>query len=142
MTNLVQNLEQCWYISPPWGLRITPLLINLLERVYVKSAKAFGYCTGVEWSKQGWKYEIVTGRDNITVLGNELRSTSNLQPSSCSQICLEVDFQFAEELVLRQFERMPDRSSNHFCSIELLKKFSSPSGKTPYRYKRVHHHQN
>ena len=19
MTNLVQNLEQCWYISPPWG---------------------------------------------------------------------------------------------------------------------------
>ncbi|MHC5763211.1 DUF1392 family protein [Nostoc sp.] len=21
MTNLVQNLEQCWYISPPWGQR-------------------------------------------------------------------------------------------------------------------------
>ena len=49
MTNLVQNLEQCWYISPPWGQRIPPLLVSLLERVYVKSAKAFGYCTGVEW---------------------------------------------------------------------------------------------
>ncbi|MCL6753096.1 DUF1392 domain-containing protein [Nostoc sp. CCCryo 231-06] len=24
MTNLVQNLEQCWYISPPWGQRIPP----------------------------------------------------------------------------------------------------------------------
>ncbi|WP_375514824.1 DUF1392 family protein [uncultured Nostoc sp.] len=43
MTNLVQNLEQCWYISPPWGKNIPPLLVNLLERVYVKSAKAFGY---------------------------------------------------------------------------------------------------
>ena len=62
MTNLVQNLEQCWYISPPCGQRIPSLLVNLLERVYVKSAKAFGYCTGVEWSEQGWKYEIVTGK--------------------------------------------------------------------------------
>ncbi|MHC5771394.1 MAG: DUF1392 family protein [Nostoc sp.] len=40
MTNLIQNLEQCWYISPPWGQRIPPLLVSLLERVYVKSAKA------------------------------------------------------------------------------------------------------
>ena len=32
MTNLVQNLEQCWYIFPPWGQRIPPLLVNLLER--------------------------------------------------------------------------------------------------------------
>ncbi|WP_143873991.1 DUF1392 family protein [Nostoc sp. 'Peltigera malacea cyanobiont' DB3992] len=44
MTNLVQNLEQCWYISAPWVQRIPPLLVSLLERVYVKSAKAFGYC--------------------------------------------------------------------------------------------------
>ncbi|WP_267923042.1 DUF1392 family protein [Nostoc mirabile] len=66
MTYLVQNLEQCWYISPPWGQRIPPLLVSLLERVYVKSAKAFGYCTGVEWSERGWKYEIFTLYDNIT----------------------------------------------------------------------------
>jgi hypothetical protein len=52
MTNLVQNLEQCWYTSPPWGQRIPPLLVSLLEQVYVKSAKAFGYCTGVEWSER------------------------------------------------------------------------------------------
>ncbi|MCC5661601.1 DUF1392 domain-containing protein [Nostoc sp. XA010] len=36
MTNLVQNLEQCWYISPPWGKRIPPLLVSLLERVSVR----------------------------------------------------------------------------------------------------------
>ncbi|WP_375514781.1 DUF1392 family protein [uncultured Nostoc sp.] len=80
MTNLVQNLEQCWYISPPWGQPIPPLLVSLLEQVYVKSAKAFGYCIGVEWSEQGWKYEVFTLYDNITVSGNELIGTGNLQP--------------------------------------------------------------
>ncbi|WP_416212171.1 DUF1392 family protein [Nostoc sp. DedQUE08] len=35
--------------------------------MYVKSAKAFGYCTGVESSQHGWKYEIATGNDNISV---------------------------------------------------------------------------
>jgi hypothetical protein len=79
MTNLVQNLEQCWYISPPWGQRIPPLLVSLLERVYVKSAKAFGYCTGVEWSEHGWKYEIFACNTNITVLEGELIGTGNLQ---------------------------------------------------------------
>jgi hypothetical protein len=82
MTNLVQNLEQCWYISPPWGQRIPPLLVSLLERVYVKSAKAFGYCTGVEWSKHGWKYEINTCNTNIIVLGSELIGTGKLQANT------------------------------------------------------------
>ncbi|MBG1268744.1 DUF1392 family protein [Nostoc sp. WHI] len=79
MTNLVQNLEQCWYISPPWGQRIPPLLVSLLERVYVKRVKAFGYCCGVEWSPQGWKYEINTCNDNISVWGSELIGTGNLR---------------------------------------------------------------
>ncbi|WP_425335135.1 DUF1392 family protein, partial [Nostoc punctiforme] len=48
MTNLVQNLEQCWYVSPLWDQRIPPLLVSLLERVYVKSAKA-----GVGCSRKG-----------------------------------------------------------------------------------------
>jgi hypothetical protein len=47
--------------------------------VYVKSAKAFGYCTGVEWSEHGWKYEIFACNTNITVLGSELIGTGNLQ---------------------------------------------------------------
>jgi hypothetical protein len=80
MTNLIQNLEACWYISPPWGQRIPPLLVSLLERVYVKRVKAFGYCCGVEWSQSGWKYQIATVQDNITVWGSELIGTVNLQP--------------------------------------------------------------
>lgn len=79
MTNLVQNLEQCWYISLPWSQRIPPLLVSLLEQVYVKSAKAFGYCTGMEWSEHGWKYEIFACNTNITALGSELIGTGDLQ---------------------------------------------------------------
>ncbi|WP_375514348.1 DUF1392 family protein [uncultured Nostoc sp.] len=86
MTNLVQNLEQCWYISPPWGQRIPSLLVSLLERVYVKSAKAFGYCTGVKWSERGWKYEIFTCNTNITALGSELIGTGNLQLEAFRQV--------------------------------------------------------
>ncbi|MDZ8070425.1 MAG: DUF1392 family protein [Nostoc sp. DedQUE08] len=36
MTNLVHDLEQCWYISPSWGEPIPPLLVSLLERVNVR----------------------------------------------------------------------------------------------------------
>ncbi len=45
----------------------------------MKSAKAFGYCCGVEWSPQGWKYEINTCNDNITVWGSKLIGTGNLR---------------------------------------------------------------
>ncbi|MGF2037296.1 MAG: DUF1392 family protein [Nostoc sp. CmiVER01] len=34
----------------------------------------------MEWSEQGWKYEVFTRNDNITVSGNELIETGNLQP--------------------------------------------------------------
>ncbi|MBD2247989.1 DUF1392 family protein [Nostoc sp. FACHB-888] len=79
MINLVHNLETCWYISPPWGKEIPPLSVNLLERVYLKRAKTFGYCAGVESSLHGWKYEITTDYDNITVLGHEIIGTGNLR---------------------------------------------------------------
>ncbi|ODH01319.1 hypothetical protein A4S05_29410 [Nostoc sp. KVJ20] len=69
MTNLVQNLERYWYISPPWDQPIPPLLVSLLEQVYVKSAKVFGYCTGVEWSERGWKYEIFAGNTKYYCFG-------------------------------------------------------------------------
>ncbi|WP_306297119.1 DUF1392 family protein [Nostoc sp. C057] len=35
MINLVQTLETCWYVSPPWGKEIPPLEVSLLEKVYV-----------------------------------------------------------------------------------------------------------
>lgn len=82
MINLVQNLETCWYLSLPWGKEIPPLEVSLLEKVYVTTTKSFGYCCGVEWSAKGWNYEIVSGKDNLTVLGREIISTGNLQPNT------------------------------------------------------------
>ncbi|MFS0520077.1 hypothetical protein ACEYW6_36060 [Nostoc sp. UIC 10607] len=38
----------------------------------------------VEWSQHGWKYEIFTLYDNITVLESELIGTGNLQPNTKS----------------------------------------------------------
>ncbi|MCC5633874.1 DUF1392 domain-containing protein [Nostoc sphaeroides CHAB 2801] len=79
MINQVPNLETCWYLSPPWGKKIPPLEVSLLEKVYVTTTKSFGYCCGVEWSAKGWNYEIVSGKDNLTVLGRELIGTGKLQ---------------------------------------------------------------
>ncbi|MBC1279745.1 DUF1392 family protein [Nostoc sp. UCD121] len=79
MINLVQTLESCWYLSPPWGKEIPPLEVSLLEEVYVTTTKSFGYCCGVEWSAKGWSYEIVSSNDNLTVLGREIIGTGKLQ---------------------------------------------------------------
>ncbi len=79
MINLVQTLETCWYVSPPWGKEIPPLEVSLLEKVYVTTTKSFGYCCGVEWSAKGWNYEIVSSNDNLIVLGREIIGTGNLQ---------------------------------------------------------------
>ncbi|MEJ6485327.1 DUF1392 family protein [Nostoc punctiforme UO1] len=43
------------------------LEVSLLEKVYVTITKSFGYCCGVEWSAKGWSYEIVSGKDNLTI---------------------------------------------------------------------------
>ncbi|MBD2537078.1 DUF1392 family protein [Nostoc flagelliforme FACHB-838] len=116
MNNLVQDLEQCWYISPPWGPRIPPLLVSLLERVYVKRVKAFGYCCGVEWSPQGWKYEISTGNDNISVWGSELIGTGNLQPVTKENLCLAwvswSSFDFIRTILQRALN--PPNLTNNF----------------------------
>ncbi|MCC5600542.1 DUF1392 family protein [Nostoc favosum] len=56
-----------------------PLEVSLLEKVYVTTTKSFGYCCGIEWSAKGWNYQIVSGKDNLTVLGREIIGTGNLQ---------------------------------------------------------------
>ncbi|WP_334952696.1 DUF1392 family protein [Nostoc sp.] len=36
----------------------------------------------MKWSQHGWKYEIFTLYDNITVLGSEFIGKGNLQPNT------------------------------------------------------------
>ncbi|MEH2430821.1 MAG: DUF1392 family protein [Nostoc sp.] len=133
MTNLVQSLEQCWYISPPWGQRIPPLLVSLLERVYVKSAKAFGYCTGVEWSEHAWKYEIFAFNTNITVLGSELIGTGNLQlgviPKPAFRLGELVEFRFhGDGPLIRIVQGIQLINDSWFYSIEWMSPSISEKG--------------
>jgi hypothetical protein len=53
MTDHINTLETCWYISPPWRQQLLPLALSLLEKVYLPSEKVAGYCCGVEWSDDG-----------------------------------------------------------------------------------------
>ncbi|MEH1939609.1 MAG: DUF1392 family protein [Nostoc sp.] len=79
MTKLVHTLESCWYLSPPWGKEIPPLVINLLEIAYISTTKSFGYCCGVEWSDNGWNYAVACDRKIVSVLGHEIIGTGRLQ---------------------------------------------------------------
>ncbi|UKP00964.1 DUF1392 family protein [Nostoc sp. UHCC 0870] len=43
MTCIISTLEKNWYLSPLWGKKILPLEANLLERVYLKTTRTFGF---------------------------------------------------------------------------------------------------
>jgi hypothetical protein len=79
MINLIHTLEECWYISPPWGQDIPPLTISLLERVYLTTTKSFGYCCGVEWLQDDWSYAVALNDEVIYTSALQLRGTRKLQ---------------------------------------------------------------
>jgi Protein of unknown function (DUF1392) len=79
MTKLIHTLEECWYISPPWGQDIPPLSISLLERVYLTTTKSFGYCCGVEWLQDDWSYAIALNDEMVYTSALQLRGTRKLQ---------------------------------------------------------------
>lgn len=81
MNNLINTLETCWYISPPWGKEIPPLTICLLERVYLLKLNAYGYCFGVHWSECEWSYGIAvdTSEEVIYTSGQQLIGTGQSQ---------------------------------------------------------------
>lgn len=81
MTNLINSLETCWYISPPWGNVVPPIAVTLLEKVYIPNpTKIVGYCCGVEWSDDGWRYSIASERGIISVGESELTVTGQILP--------------------------------------------------------------
>ncbi|MBE9053549.1 DUF1392 family protein [Nostocales cyanobacterium LEGE 11386] len=79
MNNLINTLESCWYISPPWGKQIPPMVICLLERVYLPKFNAYGYCCGVEWGDNIWNYSIALDNETIWASGIEMIPTGQIQ---------------------------------------------------------------
>lgn len=101
MTNPLNTLETCWYVSPPWGQDVRAIAVSLLEKVYLPSSKVAGYCCGVEWSDDGWSYAIATGRGIISVLDSEIIASGQLQPLVISKPQFRlgqlVNFRFAND---------------------------------------------
>jgi hypothetical protein len=65
MIDHVNALKTSWYISPPWGRTIPPVAVNLLERVFLRTTRTFGYCSGVQWKHECWLYTVICGIKRI-----------------------------------------------------------------------------
>ncbi|MBD2492635.1 DUF1392 family protein [Aulosira sp. FACHB-615] len=106
MTNMIHSLETCWYISPPWGKDVPPILVSLLEKVYIPNPrKIVGYCCGIEWLDEGWRYSIASERGIISVDESELTVTGQILPlrieTPVFTIGELVKFQFGEGSKIR-----------------------------------------
>ncbi|UKP01108.1 DUF1392 family protein [Nostoc sp. UHCC 0870] len=128
MSYQINTLESCWYISPPWGKNILPLVISLLERVYLPKTKAFGYCCGVEWSSDGWCYSIALDSQIILVSGVEIVASGQLQavrlPKPTFMVGELVKFRLAADAVkVRTVLGLQLINDSWFYSIELRSPF-------------------
>ncbi|MBD6620683.1 DUF1392 domain-containing protein [Komarekiella sp. 'clone 1'] len=96
MTQLIHTLEECWYLSPPWGQKILPLSVSLLEKVYLTTANSFGYCCGVEWLQGDWSYAIALNDEVVYTSASRLIGTGKLQPGIDKPV-----FDLGEKVVFR-----------------------------------------
>ncbi|WP_414572661.1 DUF1392 domain-containing protein [Nostoc sp. CCY 9925] len=79
MTEQITDLERCWFLSPPWGQNIPPVEVNLLEKVYLKTNRTFGYCCGVQWYGDCWNYVIEVKDDFIYTTKHQIIGTGQMQ---------------------------------------------------------------
>jgi hypothetical protein len=79
MIDNVNVLKTSWYLSPPWGRIIPPVEVNLLERVYLRTTKTFGYCCGIEWKHECWIYSIDCRNEILHATQNQIIETGELE---------------------------------------------------------------
>ncbi|MBW4565001.1 MAG: DUF1392 domain-containing protein [Mojavia pulchra JT2-VF2] len=78
----ITELEKCWFLSPPWGQEIPPVEVNLLEKVYLKGLRTFGYCCGVQWYRDSWNYIIEIKDDVIHATKHQILGTGRLKDTN------------------------------------------------------------
>ncbi|MCC5633778.1 DUF1392 domain-containing protein [Nostoc sphaeroides CHAB 2801] len=78
MIELINILETSWYLSPPWGQTIPPVEVNLLERVYLRSTRTFGYCCGIQWKHECWLYSIDCRNEIVHATQHQIIGTGDL----------------------------------------------------------------
>ncbi|MCC5669815.1 DUF1392 domain-containing protein [Nostoc sp. CHAB 5784] len=79
MIELITALETSWYISPPWGQTIPPVEVNLLERVYLRTTRTFGYCCGIQWKHECWLYTVDCGNEILHATQHQIIGTGQLE---------------------------------------------------------------
>ncbi|MCC5600931.1 DUF1392 domain-containing protein [Nostoc favosum] len=79
MIKLITALETSWYLSPPWGRTIPPVEVNLLERVYLRTTRTFGYCCGIQWKHECWLYSVDCGNEILHATQHQIISTGQLE---------------------------------------------------------------
>jgi hypothetical protein len=79
MIDHINALKTSWYLSPPWGQTIPPVAVNLLERVYLRTTRTFGYCCGMQWKHECWIYSIDCRNEILHATQNQIIGTGELE---------------------------------------------------------------
>ncbi|WP_375512225.1 DUF1392 domain-containing protein [uncultured Nostoc sp.] len=79
MIDHVNALKTSWYISPPWGQTIPSLEVNLLERVYLRTTRTFGYCCGMRWKHECWLYSVDCRNEILHATQHQIIVTGQLE---------------------------------------------------------------
>ena len=79
MIDNINALQTIWYISPPWRQTMPPVEVNLLERVYLRTTRTFGYCCGIQWKHECWLYSVDCGNEIFHATQHQIIATGELQ---------------------------------------------------------------
>ncbi|MCW5318364.1 DUF1392 domain-containing protein [Nostoc sp. KVJ3] len=79
MIDHINALKTSWYLSPPWRGTIPPIEVNLLERVYLRTTRTFGYCCGMQWKHECWIYSIDCRNEILHATQNQIIGTGELE---------------------------------------------------------------
>ena len=78
MIDHINALKISWYLSPPWGKIMPPVAVNLLERVYLRTTRTFGYCCGIQWKHECWLYSIDCRNEIVHATEHQIIGTGEL----------------------------------------------------------------
>ncbi|QFS52122.1 DUF1392 domain-containing protein [Nostoc sphaeroides] len=78
MIDHINALQTSWYLSLPWRGTIPPVEVNLLERVYLRTTRTFGYCCGIQWKHECWLYSIDCRNEIVHATQHQIIGTGDL----------------------------------------------------------------
>src|SRR6056297_2012104 len=93
------NLEECWYISPPWE-ELPQAIATFGQRIYLTELNIFGHCCGYQWEDGRLNYAIATKESKIYLSEEEMLPVHRFTEIAAKPLFALgdlVQFQFAKE---------------------------------------------